>query len=101
MSHKARPHYFVRISPAMDQFILDCATEQGINLQDYDLPSELEAFTKITKDVNAKNDYRFKSLFMALEKCEEMAKLRSALNYLNTEQYKCNAAELQRLFEEK
>ena len=24
-----------------------------------------------------------------------------AFNYLNTEQYKCNAAELQRLFEEK
>ena len=65
------------------------------------MQSELEAFTKITKDVNAKNDYRFKSLFIALENCKEIAKLRSALNYLNTEQCKCNAAELQRLFEEK
>lgn len=100
LKHNARPHYLVRINPAMDQFILDCATEQGINLQDYGLPSELEAFTKITKDVKAKNDYRFKSLFMALEKCKEIVKLRSALNYLNTEQYKSNAAELQRLFEE-
>ena len=32
LKHKERPHYFVRISPAMDQFILDCAAEQGINL---------------------------------------------------------------------
>lgn len=100
LKHKERPHYFVRISPAMDQFILDCATEQGINLQDYGLPTELAEFTKITKDVKAKNDFRFKSLFGALENSIEITKLRSVLNYLNDEQYKCDTTELQRLFEE-
>ena len=100
LKHKERPHYFVRISPAMDQFILDCAAEQGINLEDYGLPSELEAFTKVTKDVNAKNDYRFKSLFGALEDSTEISKLRSVLNYLNDKQYKCDPTELQRIFEE-
>lgn len=100
LKHKERPHYFVRINPAMDQFILDCAKEQGLNLKDYGLPSELAEFTKITKDVKAKNDYRFKSLFSALENCEEITKLRLVLNYLNNEQYNSNAAELQRLFEE-
>jgi hypothetical protein len=100
LKHKERPHYFVRISPAMDQFILDCAKEQGVNLKDYGLPSELEEFTKITKDVKAKNDYRFKSLFGALESCEEITKLRSALNYLNDNQYKCDTAELQKIYEE-
>jgi len=84
----------------MDQFILDCAAEQGINLEDYGLPSELEAFTKVTKDVNAKNDYRFKSLFGALEDSTEISKLRSVLNYLNDKQYKCDPTELQRIFEE-
>lgn len=101
LKHKERPHYFIRISPAMDQFIMDCATEQGINFTDYGLPSELEAFTKITKDVKVKNDNRFKSLFVALENCKEIAILRSALEYLNMEQYKCDAAELQKIFEEK
>lgn len=100
LKHKSRPHYFVRISPAMDQFILDCAAEQGVNLQDYGLPSELAEFTKITKDVNAKNDYRFKSLFGAIENAKEMSMLCSVLNYLNDEQYKCDAADLQKLFEE-
>ena len=100
LKHKERPHYFVRISPAMDQFILDCAAEQGINLQDYGLPTELAEFTKITKDVKAKNDFRFKSLFSALENSIEITKLRSVLNYLNDEQYKCDTTELQRLFEE-
>ena len=85
----------------MDQFILDCATGQGINLQNYGLPSELEAFTKITKDVKAKNDHRFKSLFMALDNCKEIAKLRSVLNYMNDNQSRCDATDLQRLFEEK
>jgi len=100
LKHKARPHYFIRISPAMDQFILDCAKEQGVNLKDYALPTVLEEFTKVTKDVNAKNDYRFKSLFRALEDSKELSKLRSISNYLNEKQYKCNTTELQSLFEE-
>lgn len=100
LKHKERPHYFIRISPAMDQFILDCANEQGVNLHDHGLPSELEAFTKITKDVKAKNDHRFKTLFIALKKSKEISQLRSVLNYLNTEQYKCDITILQRLLEE-
>ena len=100
LKHRERPHYFIRISPAMDQFILDCANEQGVNLTDYGLPSELEDFTKVTKDVNAKNDYRFKSLFGALKDSKELSRLRSVLNCLNDKQYKCEIAELRRLFEE-
>lgn len=100
LKHKERPHYFVRISPAMDQFLLDCAAEQGVNLQDFGLPSELAEFTKITKDVKAKNDYRFKSLFGVLADSKEISTLRSVLNYLNEAQYKCDITELQRIFEE-
>ena len=99
LKHKERPHYLVRINPAMDQFILDCATEQGVNLKDYGLPAELEDFTKVTKDVNAKNDYRFKSLFGALEDSKKLSKLRSVLNYLNDNQYKCDTTELQTILE--
>ncbi|MBR4389715.1 MAG: hypothetical protein IKT00_11125 [Prevotella sp.] len=99
LKHKERPHYFVRISPAMDQFLLDCAAEQGLNLQDYGLPSDLSEFTKITKDVKAKNDYRFKSLFGALKDSKELSKLRSVINYMNDKQYKCDATELKMMFE--
>ena len=100
LKHKERPHYFIRISPAMDQFILDCAVEQGVNLQDYGLPSDLSEFTKITKDVKAKNDYRFKSLFEALKDSKELSKLRSILKYLNDKQYKCDITELKMMFED-
>lgn len=71
---------------------------KNVNLQDYDLPIELSEFTKVTKDVNAKDDYRFKSLFMALDGSKEIAMLRSVLNYLKDKQYKCDIAELQKLF---
>ena len=99
LKHKKRPHYFVRVSPAMDGFILDCANELGVNLKDYGLPSTLEEVTKVTKDVKAKNDTRFKDLFKSLKKSEEMAKLCSALNYLNDNQYTCDTAKLQKIFE--
>lgn len=99
LKHKERPHYFVRISPAMDGFILDCANELGVNLKDYGLPSTLEELTKVTKDVKAKTDTRFKELFKSLKTSEEMAKLRSALIYLNDNQYKCDTAELQKILE--
>ena len=99
MKHNSRSHYFIRISPAIDRFILDCAAEQNVNLQDYGLPSELSEFTNITKDVNAKNDYRFKELFKAIDKSREMTILRSILNYLNTQQYQSKREELQRIFD--
>ena len=99
LKHRERPHYFVRISPAMDQFILDCAAEQDVNLQDYNLPTELSEFTKATKNVSVKDDHRFKSLFKALDGSKEIVMLRSVLNYLNDKQYNCDMAELQRLFE--
>ena len=99
LKHKERPHYFVRVSPAMDGLIFDCANELGVNLKDYGLPSTLEELTKVTKDVKAKNDARFKELFKSLKQSEEMTKLRSALNYMNDYQYKCDTAELQKIFE--
>lgn len=99
LKHRERPHYFVRITPAMDQFILDCAAERNINLQDYGLPIELSEFTKVTKDVSAKDDRRFKTLFKALDGSKEITMLRSVLKYLNEKQYKCEKVELQKLFE--
>lgn len=83
----------------MDQFILDCATEQGINLQEYGLPSTLSEFTQITKDVKAKNDYRFKNLFAAIEKSSEMLLFYSILQYLNESKYDCEIDELKELFD--
>jgi hypothetical protein len=89
----------VRINPAMDQFILDCAAELNVNIQEYGLPSTLDKFIKETKDVNAKNDYRFKRLFKNIDNASEMIILRSVLNYLNLNQYKSEDEELRSFFD--
>ena len=99
LKHHYRPHYLVRINPAMDQLILDCAAELNVNIQEYGLPSTLDKFIKETKDVNAKNDYRFKRLFKNIDNASEMIILRSVLNYLNLNQYKSEDEELRSFFD--
>ncbi|MBQ9362748.1 MAG: hypothetical protein IJT97_04920, partial [Bacteroidaceae bacterium] len=98
LKHRRRPHYFIRISPAMDQFILDSATELGINLQDYGLPSTLEELTSVTKDVKAKSDNRFKILFKAIKDAHEMMILHTVLNYLNSNTYQSKVEKLKQIF---
>ena len=83
----------------MDQFILDCVVEQGVNLHDYGLPSTLSELTQITKDVKAKNDYRFKNLFAAIENSSEMLLFYSILQYLNESKYNSKIDALIDLFE--
>ena len=71
------------------------------NLKDYNLPQDLSEFTKVTKNVKVKDDYRFKTLFQAIENSKEVSLFRSVLNYLNKYQYQSKTEELQSLFENK
>lgn len=98
MKHKTRPHYLFRISPAMDQFILDCASEVSVNLQEYGLPDDIKSFTQITKDVKAKQDIRFKNLFRAILPAKEMSIFHSVINYLNTHKYQCEEETIKNFF---
>ena len=94
LRHRARQHYIILISPAIDQFILDCAREMNINLDDYNLPSDLQAFTRQTKNVLSNKDNRFRSLFAALEYAPEISTLKNILSYLIDAQYSSNAREI-------
>lgn len=98
MKHNSKPHYLVMIKPAMDQFILDCAEEQDVSVTDFDLPQDLERFKKNTKNVNSKNDIRFKKLFKALRQNPEIVILRNILNYLKEHRYQSREEDLLKLF---
>lgn len=98
LKHNSKPHYLVMIKPAMDQFILDCAKEQGVNMTDYDLASDLEGFKKQTKTVDSKNDIRFKKLFKAIRHNQEISVFRSILNYLKENLYQSKVEDLNKLF---
>lgn len=97
--HKTRHHYMITIAPAVDMFVLDCAKEQGVAVEDFDLPSELKAFTKVTKQVTSNTDSRFKALFYAIQQNTEMIALKQTLQYLNDTMYKVNLDVLKSLFQ--
>lgn len=86
--HKTRHHYMITIAPAIDMFVLDCAKEQCVAVENFNLPSDLKAFTKVTKQVTSNTDRRFKSLFYAIQQNAEINALKQTLLYLNTAMYK-------------
>ncbi len=65
--HKTKHHYIIQISPAIERMIFWNAAAVGIDIADYDLPSDFEAFKKISKTQTSHKDSRFKRLFKALK----------------------------------
>lgn len=65
--HKIRHHYIIQISPAMEMFILNNAKSVDIILEDFGLPSGLEALKDLTKkQIRSKDDQKFRALFKAI-----------------------------------
>lgn len=95
--HGSKSHYLIMVSPAMDGFLLKCAEELGISMEEYGYTSCLKEFTSITKSVTSKNDSAFKKLFKALDNASEMIVLKEWLEYQKKNQYKCNVDELKKI----
>lgn len=87
MKHPKKQHFFLLIKPAMDTLILKAAKEAEVNLSDYDLPVEFEAFKDVAKRVDSKKDSRFKRLFAAIRSAKEMVILARVLTYLRANKY--------------
>ena len=98
MKHKDRSHFVIYVKPAMDGFILSCAKEMGINMQDYGLPTDLKNFTRTTKTVTTKEDQRFKKLFNDLREAHELQIFARTLNYLKTYKFESKEDELKEIF---
>lgn len=43
--HKSKHHYIIQIAPAIEQFILNDAKNTGIDISDFNLPSDLKELT--------------------------------------------------------
>jgi hypothetical protein len=61
--HNNRHHYIIQINPAMERFIMKSADDVGISLANFNLPTNLGSFSKVSKTINTKKDHRFKQLF--------------------------------------
>lgn len=82
------------IDPEMDGFILKCAEDLQVKMEDFGFSSELRRFTGITKSVTSKNDPTFKKLFRELRMAPEMKILKGWIEYLRTHKWESQAEEL-------
>lgn len=97
VKHKNNPHYVIFVKPAMDGFVLSCAEELGVKMEDFGLPSNLKAFTRETKTVTTQDDKRFKNLFRCLRNASEIKIFGNVLNYLKVKKYAAVDNELKQM----
>lgn len=96
-----KSHYFIQIVPAVEEWMLKIADDLEIDLSQTDLKvSSLEELKKLSKQIQSKNDERFKSLFRTfVRKSEEtnytpVLKLRNTILYLLDKTYQADINEL-------
>jgi len=98
LKHKNRPHYLITISPAVEMLIIDSAAEIGLDLNAYELSSDLNALKKFTKKVSSNVDSKFTRLFKDLGTSSDFSVLTKILNYLIDNKFKSNEDELKKIF---
>lgn len=94
--HNSRSHYIIQIYPAIERFILTAVEECGLEMGDYDLPSDFSELKKASKTVNSKFDKRFKKLFRDLygSGSTELVLLSKWVSYLKDTNYEVDLNEV-------
>lgn len=85
--HKKKLHYIIQVSPAVEVFIQKAASELNVNLQDYDIPSDLESMKKETKKIDARSSVKYRNLFKVLKRSSTFEKLTNIVKYLKENKY--------------
>ena len=98
--HPESHHYLVKIHNILENFIISCAREAGVDLSSLGLPFEREALMKRTKKKEAKNDPQLSNFFKKLSGTTEMRLLKEVLDYLSTHKYASKDAELIQIFQQ-
>lgn len=98
MKHPKKHHYLIVVSKAAEDFMLACAEEAGLKMEDFDLPSSLEQLKEVTKDSESDCEPRVTRLIKAVRRLSEMERLERTLRYLQQYQYSTNLAELVSVF---
>lgn len=85
--HRNKPHFIIRIDPAIDSFILKSAYDMDVDMASFGLPDSLNEFTKVTKQKASKSDPKFKPLFNKIKSAEEVKVLTKWVKYLKENIY--------------
>lgn len=100
LKHNQKHQYIIKVGKehqAMETFLIANVEAMGMQMEDFNLPSNLDDLIKTTKNsVTTQNDTRILKLSKAMRKSPEVAKLKSVLSYLASNRYN---AEIERLKE--
>ncbi|MEI9958091.1 MAG: hypothetical protein WDM90_17705 [Ferruginibacter sp.] len=90
--HKAKHHYIIQIRPVVERWILEICRINGINLEDFGLPSDLKKLLKVTKSVGSRKDDRLVKLFkqMKNENCPPVTELKNWIEFLKENKHNSN-----------
>jgi len=100
LKHPDRHHFLILLSPAADSLILNAAEEKNINPEDYNLPCDLDRFTKITKLITSKENKDLKKLIRQLQDAKEIKILKGLVEHLDQNPYQYNIEELKKISDE-
>lgn len=96
--HPQRPHYFILVKPAIETLLTTSAKEAGIDLKNYNLPSNPELLTKYTKKIDSNTNPLFTRLVNQIKNADTMKSLSSTLTYLISHKYTVDTEELTQIF---
>ena len=82
----------------MENFILNCANQQGIDLKEEGFPDTLDALKKLTKHQDSLNNKELTNLFKKFRDSKEMTILRETIEYLLQNKYSAKDDDLKKIF---
>lgn len=101
LKHKEKHQYLIKVGmphKAMESFLISSVDAMGMKMEDFDLPSNLDALIKITKDkVSSQKDPRLLKLCRELKQSPEVCKLKKVLEYLVSKTYNSDIEEIKSL----
>ena len=91
LKHKKKHQYMIKIGQehkAIETFIKANVEAIGMTMEKFDLPSDLDALTDITKNsITTRKDPRILKVCKAIQASPEVARLKDVLDYLISKKY--------------
>lgn len=72
LKHTEKPHFFIQICPAIENWIIQICRESKIDLKNFGLTDSLNELKRITKSQSTMFDERFIKLFKAMRQSENV-----------------------------
>lgn len=99
LKHPEKHHYFIVVSKAAEEFIINAADEVSFDMTEVNLSNELETLKKTTKRCQSNENKDLRKAFASIKQSSEMKVLRNALKYLEQNKMDSDDEVLKQIFQ--